>query len=85
MPRPLYEIANEIEKDWGKKVSLNSSGFNAAKPYIRAMKSLNGRYDNYGEETGFSIIRYFLANAGTWRGENARRIKTELKLMLKEG
>jgi len=30
------------------------------------------------------IVRYFLSNATTWRGETARRIKAELKQMLKQ-
>jgi hypothetical protein len=33
-----------------------------------------------GAET---IVRYFLSNASTWRGEDAKRIKAELKSMLK--
>ena len=28
------------------------------------------------------IVRYFLSNATTWRGEDARRIKAELKALL---
>jgi hypothetical protein len=27
-------------------------------------------------------VRYFLANAGQWRGDKAREIKAELKAML---
>ena len=29
------------------------------------------------------ILRYFLANAGTWRGETAREVKAEIKRRLK--
>jgi hypothetical protein len=36
----------------------------------------------YGADDARGIVMYFLANAGTWRGENARRIKAELKGML---
>jgi len=28
-------------------------------------------------------VRYFLSNATTWRGDTARRIKAELKEMLR--
>jgi hypothetical protein len=35
--------------------------------------------DQFGLESGRTIILYFLANASAWRGEVARRIKKELK------
>jgi len=34
-------------------------------------------------DSGDSIVRYFLSNASTWRGETARRVKKELNAMLK--
>ena len=71
--RPLYQIANEIRKDWGAKVYFG------AKPYLDAMATLNSIEDNYIMDSGKSIVLYFLANAGTWRGETAKRIKKELK------
>jgi hypothetical protein len=40
--------------------------------------------DAYGYDNGRSIVMYFLANANTWRGETARRVKAELKALLKE-
>ena len=76
MARPLYEIAREIRKTW-KKVSPY------AEPYLEAMKSLNTINDNYYYDSGKSVVLYFLSNASTWRGEDARRIKAELKDMLK--
>ena len=75
-PRPLNTIASDIFSDW-KKVNF------AAAPYLSAMGTLRGIDENYGYDSGQSIVRYFLANAGTWRGEKAREIKTELKGMLK--
>jgi len=77
MNRPIYEIAREIRKCW-------ESPFFGARPYIDAMRDLNTLTDNYGEDSGDSIVAYFLANAQTWRGEDARRIKRELNMMLKE-
>jgi hypothetical protein len=47
------------------------------------MQTLNSVNDNYGMDSGRSIVNYFLANAGTWRGETARRVKAELKAMVK--
>jgi hypothetical protein len=74
--RPLHEIAREIRKDW-KNVHFG------AKPYLDAMASLDSVNDNYGWDSGKTIVLYFLGNASTWRGETAKRIKTELKAMVK--
>lgn len=74
--RPLYEIAREIRKDWTKVSPY-------AAPYLQAMFCLESITDNYGFDSGRSIVSYFLANAGTWRGETAKRIKAELKAMVK--
>ena len=76
MTRPLYEIAADIRRNWLKP-------YFGAVPYIEAMGSLNSISDNYGFDSGDSIVRYFLSNAATWRGEDARRVKAELKGMLK--
>ena len=74
--RPLYIIAREIRADW-KKVSPYAA------PYLQAMSYLNSVDDNYIMDSGRSIVSYFLANAGSWRGETAKRIKAELKAMVK--
>ena len=73
--RSLSTIASEIRKDWGSKVNF------AAKPYLSAMAGLDSITDSYGYDDARSIVLYFLSNAGTWRGENAKRIKAELKAM----
>lgn len=74
--RSLNNIAIDIYKNWD---NINY----AAKPYLSAMFQLNTIDDKYYLDNADSIVRYFLANAGTWRGEAARRIKAELKSMLK--
>lgn len=76
MTRPLYEIADEIGRTWAK---VNF----AAEPYLSAMYTLNKITEPYYADSGDSIVRYFLSNATSWRGEDARRIKAELKGMLK--
>ena len=76
MNRNISVIAQEIEKDW-KNVYFG------AVPYLDAMKSLDTIKDNYGLDSGKSIVLYFLANAQTWKGETARRTKKELKQMCK--
>lgn len=74
--RPLAEIAQEIALDWRKP-------YFGAVPYLEAMFTLNEITDAYGLDDGDTIVRYFLANAGTWRGETARRVKAELKGLIK--
>lgn len=74
--RNLNVIAQEINADWAKV------NFGAV-PYLEAMSTLNTIDENYYMDSGYSIVAYFLANAGTWRGDVARRIKKELNLMLK--
>jgi hypothetical protein len=74
--RPIYEIANEIKQDWTKV-------YFGAVPYLQAMQTLNKPTDNYGFDNAKSIVNYFLANAGTWRGDKAKQIKAELKAMVK--
>jgi hypothetical protein len=69
--RPLYAIAQEIRADW-KKVHYT------AEPYLAAMEQLDQVTDRYYEDGGKSVVRYFLSNAGGWRGEKARETKAEL-------
>ncbi len=76
MNRNLNEIAREIRQDW-QNVHF------AALPYLQAMQSLENVTDNYGWDSGRSIVIYFLSNAGTWKGETAKRIKKELKQLIK--
>lgn len=79
--RYLSTIAEEIIADWSNcQVTISA----AAKPYLSAMRSLSTLNDFYGMDKASSVVRYFLANAGTWRGQTARRIKAELNLMLKK-
>jgi hypothetical protein len=75
-PRTLSAIAREIRSDW-KKVYFG------AVPYLDALSTLGSVHSDYGCDSGESIVRYFLSNATTWKGEVARRIKAELKGLLK--
>lgn len=74
--RTLQAIAYEVRRDW-KKVNY------AAEPYLQAMATLQSVKDPYYYDSGKSVVLYFLSNAGSWRGETARRIKPELKSMVK--
>ena len=74
--RPIHEIAREIRADWTRP-------YYGAVPYLDAMECVSTPEDAYGADDGKYLILYFLANAGTYRGETARRVKAELKGMLK--
>ena len=73
--RSIATIAYEIKKDW---LNVNY----AAKPYLDAMTALNAIDDDYYYDSGKSVVRYFLSNASSWRGDKAKAIKAELKAML---
>ena len=75
MTRPINDIARDINLAWVKP------SYSAA-PYLEAMFSLQTMTDKYYLDSADSVVRYFLANAGTWRGDKARAIKAELKAML---
>jgi hypothetical protein len=73
--RPLSVIARDIRASWPKV-------YFGAVPYLQAMAQLGSINDKYYEDSARSVVNYFLANAGTWRGDDARRIKAELKSMV---
>jgi len=74
--RSLSQIGWEICRLWKKP-------YFGAVPYIEALKQLDNVHDSYGDERGSSMVNYFLANAGSWKGDDAKRIKAELKEALK--
>lgn len=74
--RNINEIAYEIGADW-KKVNP------AAIPYLEIMYGCRSIDQYYGADSVKSIVSYFLCNAGSWKGETAKRIKAELKRMVK--
>lgn len=75
-PRAIHSIARDISREW-KNVYFG------AVPYLNAMKSLSSVSEDYYEDSAESIIIYFLANAQTFRGEQARALKLELNNLLK--
>lgn len=76
MERTLREIAAEVRRDW-------KCVYFGAVPYLDAMTQLNKISDTYGADDARGIVLYFLSNASTWRGKTAKRIKAELKRMVK--
>ena len=72
----VSEIAIAISKDW-KNINPYAA------EYLNAMMSINSVNDNFYADSAKSVILYFLVNAGTYRGENARAYKSILKEMVK--
>ena len=73
--RPISTIAADIHADW-KNIHF------AAEPYVGAMSTIHTINDTYGADDARTVVMYFLANAGGWRGPKAKEIKAELKQML---
>ena len=75
--RTFQQIARDIKSTW-----LNV--YFGAVPYLEAMLTLDTLDPNamYFYDTAGDIVRYFLANAQTFRGADAKRLKAELKSML---
>jgi hypothetical protein len=74
--RKIHQIAQDIKTEWGNKVYFG------AKPYLDAMFSLEDKNSMYFMDSADSIVRYFLANASTFRGEKAKALKAELKQVI---
>lgn len=76
----LSDIASIIRRDFreqGKKIPP------AAQPYLDALSTLGTVDDQYGMDSGKSIVAYALSNLGSYKGETARLVKAELKARLK--
>jgi hypothetical protein len=74
--REIREIAKEIDTLW------NNIYF-GARPYLCAMLSLTDKHSTYGLDSAVSIVQYFLSNASGFRGVQAKRLKAELKEVIK--
>lgn len=72
----VSEIAYAIAKDW-----QNISPY--AADYLNAMKEITDIEGSYYADSAKSVVMYFLANAGSYRGDNARSYKALLKAMVK--
>ena len=72
MVRQPWEIGDEINRLWTKP-------YFGAVPYIQALRACSDWKSNYIADTVKSVALYFLSNAQTWRGSDAKRIKAEIK------
>jgi len=68
-------IAHDIAEHWPQP-------YFGAVPYLDAMGTLDTIEDAYYYDSARSVVLYFLANAQTWRGPDAKRLKAELKALL---
>ena len=75
--RTFQQIAKDIKSTW-------MNVYFGAVPYLEALLTLDTTDSAtlYGVETAGDITRYFLANAQTFRGADAKQLKAELKSML---
>ena len=78
--RTFQQIARDVKSTW-------MNVYFGAVPYLEALLTLDTTDPEalYGIETARDITRYFLANAQTFRGADARRLKEELKTLINNG
>ncbi|WEK21327.1 MAG: hypothetical protein P0Y49_09255 [Candidatus Pedobacter colombiensis] len=77
IPNHISAIAKIVRDDW-KKIYFG------AEPYLQAMEQIDCIDQMYYEDTAEQIVRYFLTNASSWRGEIAKAVKARLKELLGE-
>jgi hypothetical protein len=75
MSRPISVIAYDIRAAWPKVSPY-------AKPYLDAMTCLDRITDKYYYDDAKSVVLYFLSNAASFRGPEARALKAELNAIL---
>jgi len=79
--RPLFIIARDALDD----TTLNGDARTYARPYLDAMLDLDNIHQSHGADSAPSVIAYALANLSSWRGDSARRIKSELTTIIGKG
>lgn len=72
----LDHIADIILSNWSDDINPQ------AMSYVDAMMNLDSIEDNFGAESGASIVSYFLASAQQWKGETARKVKKHLNKLV---
>lgn len=75
--RTFQQIARDVKSIW-------MNVYSGAVPYLEALLTLDTTDPEalYGIEKAGNIARYFLANAQTFKGTVARRLKEELKTLI---
>ena len=74
--RRLRDIAAEIEADWRP---VNNGAAKEALEYMKKMGQIEAPF--HADPNGYGVVGSFLSNAIGWKGDVARRVKKELRLM----
>jgi hypothetical protein len=80
--RPLWAIADDIAhaaREHRVAKGTRPSWYSYAEPYVDAMACLTSIDEDYGADSGRSVVLYCLSNLTSWRGDTARAVKAELK------
>jgi len=77
VPNQISAIAKIVKQDW-------QNVYFGAVPYLKAMSQLEDINQMYYEDSAASVVRYFLSNAKSWRGETARAVKAKLNQLLND-
>lgn len=80
--RPLWAIADDIAqaaREHRIAKGTHPSWYAYAGPYVDAMSCLTSIDEDYGADSGRSVVLYCLSNLTSWRGDTARAVKAELK------
>lgn len=75
--RQINEIAQEIKQVWVKPNY-------AAVPYLDAMLQVKHPDDMFYADKASTLVAYFLSNASSFRGDDAKRLKAELKKVIEQ-
>lgn len=73
----IAQIAKIVQKTWVNK--KGPAVYFGAVPYLNEMTYMGDISETVGMDTGKSVVTYFLSNATTYRGDQAKIIKAELK------
>jgi hypothetical protein len=80
----LYEIAAIARKDMRVTGFSKKPSYAYVPEYLDALECLTSITDNYGADTGYSVVIYFIGRVAQWKGETARAIKAELNKRYKQ-
>ncbi len=75
--RKISTIGKDIERHWP------DASF-GARPYLHAMRHLHTASDMFGLASAKTVINCFLVKADAFEGEDAQRLKDELKELLRQ-
>lgn len=75
--RPIKEIVKDIVETWKDPGEI-------VQPYMDALEHLQDPSESYYQDSLVETVNNFTSRAKGWRGEDAERLKDELKLYIKQ-